>query len=116
MKPINVVYIEDEMDLCILFKEQFCSEFIHIYTFINPNDYLLKSTNYKPDIIFLDYRLPHLNGDEVAKSLKTDVPIVLITGDVEIKTNFPFKRIIHKPYQESFILDVLQEILDKKNK
>ncbi len=42
----------------------------------------------RPDLIILDKEMPEMNGDEVARTVKTDqelknIPIIMISADVE---------------------------------
>lgn len=108
--PIKVVYIEDEPVLCELFREQFSNDDVEIFTFTDPQKFFENEKKINPDIIFVDYRLPGTNGDLIAKQVSSNVPIVLITGEINVKPSFPFKVILHKPYREQLVFSILRSV------
>lgn len=113
---LKVYYLDDEKLLCDLFKEEFESEDIQIFTFIDAQNLIQETKTNPPDVIFLDFRLPGINGDQVAIKIAKGIPIYLVTGDLHIRNTYPFVRIFQKPYEEAEIQKVLQAMVDKKEK
>ena len=107
LMPLNIVYIDDEADLCKLFKQSFESDQVQVRAFVNPEEAILEVAKYPADYVFLDYRLPNTNGDLVARKIDSKIPKILITGDLSVVPETHFIKIFHKPFRyqemESFI-------------
>jgi DNA-binding response OmpR family regulator len=102
--PPKIVYIDDEEELCEVFRQIFSRKGFEVTVFSNPVEGMDYITANPPDIIFFDYRLPGKNGDELASQLSNSIPKYLITGELDIKTKYPFERIFHKPFKPDEIL------------
>jgi two-component system LytT family response regulator len=104
---LNIVYLDDEPELCEMFLDFFTSVNVSIKTFTDPQTAIDSINANPPDLIFLDYRLPNTNGDQVALKLSKSIPKVLVTGDITINTEYSFLKVFPKPYKheemESFI-------------
>ncbi len=96
---LNIVYLDDELALCEIFKDSFESSSIIIKTFSDPLLAIADIKAHPPDLIFLDYRLPGTNGDVIALDLDANIPKVLITGDLSVNPSAKFLRIFKKPYR-----------------
>lgn len=109
--PLNIVYLDDESDLCHLFTQSFESDKIKIKAFVKAEDAIAETLKNPVDLVFIDYRLPNTNGDLVAQKMKASIPKVLITGDLSVVPETPFVKIFHKPFKfqdmEDFIRDFL---------
>ena len=110
---LNVWYLDDEVELCKLFIDEFTSDKVSVTTFSNPKIAIEAAALHPPDLFFIDFRLPQLNGEEVAQSLAPEIPKVLVTADQRIKVSNIFLKVIMKPYQEEDILSVLNIFLNK---
>jgi DNA-binding response OmpR family regulator len=111
--PIKIVYVDDEPDLCEMFADLFSSPDILVTTYTNPDLAIEEIRKNPPDLIFLDYRLPKTNGDKIALELANHIPKVLVTGDVAVKTEYPFLKHFGKPYTRAEILKFISEIRAK---
>ena len=102
--------LDDEPELCSLFKECFSSKDILIETFSVPDDAIVFIKKNPPDFVFLDYRLPKTTGDAVAEILDKNLPKALITGDLNLIPSYPFVELFNKP------LDImrLQKFIDHR--
>lgn len=108
--PLKIVYLDDEPDLCAIFSESFSNDQVQITTFTDPDKCVQFVKSNPPDLIFLDYRLPATTGDLVAVKMATQIPIILITGDVQVSTQYQFKKILPKPYDYGEIEKVIQSL------
>lgn len=111
---INVLYLDDEIDLCEIFADEFSNENIRITTFTDPVEAIAAAKTNPPDIMFLDYRLVATNGDKVAQKMANLTPKFLVTGDISVKTDYPFVEILSKPYNANHIRQVLSSMAIQK--
>lgn len=94
----NVGFIDDEKDLCEMFSETYSEDGqIQVQTFSDPNEAISRLKSEPPHLLFVDYRMPGTDGVKVAHSLGLKIPIVLLTGEIEVNPDYPFYKIIYKP-------------------
>jgi response regulator RpfG family c-di-GMP phosphodiesterase len=108
---LQVYYLDDEPELCELFKDYFESETVKVSTFLNPEVAIQQSFMSPPHLWFLDFRMPGTNGDEVAQRLQPEIPKFLITGDINPKITYAFFQIFKKPYESGDIERVIKQHL-----
>jgi DNA-binding NtrC family response regulator len=82
--PLKILYIDDEAALCEIFVDVFASPTRDVSTISSPSVFLEAVSRIKPDVVFLDYRLPGTTGDELAKLLDPKCRRALISGDLEL--------------------------------
>jgi FixJ family two-component response regulator len=93
---LKIVYIDDEEALCENFKDLHTSDEVEIESFTSP-ELAIEYMRLNPaDLVFIDFRLPGTTGDQVAHAMNISKPIVLITGELEVKTSYPFHSVIQK--------------------
>lgn len=111
--PLKIVYLDDEPHLCEMFVDNFESSEVSVQTFTESRAAIKAINESTPDLVFLDYRLPGMTGDDVASLLNSAVPLALLTGDLSVKTVTRFVRIFHKPFNfdemEAFIQSYLKK-------
>jgi len=95
---LKIIYLDDEPDLCEMFIDNLKSDTRQIWAFTDPEEFIRKVNEIRPDLVFIDYRLPYTNGDIVASRLKLDLPKTMITGDLEVNPRENFVKIFHKPF------------------
>jgi DNA-binding NtrC family response regulator len=106
-----VYYVDDERDLCENFFDEFSDTQILIKTFHDPQAALLACEKKNPDIIFIDYRMPIMNGDKLAEKISSQVKKVLITGEINIEVKNYFDAILSKPINPSLVRDQLAKLV-----
>lgn len=109
-KKLLLFYIDDEPDLCEIFKETLEGQPFDIFTFTDPEEALKAAQELRPDIAIVDYRLPKLTGDKVAAQLPSPVRTILLTGELNIQSSFPFDRILFKPINFESLIPILKEL------
>jgi signal transduction histidine kinase len=114
--PLNVYYLDDEQALCDVFRDTYSSDDVHVLTFTDPAALIQQAKNSPPDLAFFDYCLPSTTGDKVAQALDPNIPKVLVTGDTGLVSDYPFLKIIYKPWDDQDVLQILNRVRDKKNK
>jgi DNA-binding response OmpR family regulator len=107
--PLKIYYIDDELALCENFTDFFSSKDVEVITFTDPVLAIAASKDNPPDILFVDYRLPNSTGDQVAKTININIPKYLVTGDINVKTQFKFDAIFSKPYKP----EEIQAVIDR---
>lgn len=114
---LKVYYLDDEPDICDVFKENFATSEIEITTFCEAEPALAAIHKSPPDLIFLDYRIHSTNGDVVAQQIKVKVPLILLTGDLRVTTQTVFDKMYSKqPFPWDEIEIFLREHLELKIK
>lgn len=105
---LRVIYVDDEPDMCQMFVDNFSTPEIQIQTYVDSQIALEAIHQNPPDLVILDYRLRDTTGDLLAKEIKVKLPIALLTGDLEVETDFEFSRCFRK---QPFPWDEIQGFL-----
>jgi hypothetical protein len=66
-----------------------------------------------PDVVFIDYRLSGITGDQVANMLPVAIPKYLITGEINLASKYEFEGVFSKPMDQvgiGLILENLKKI------
>ena len=84
MKPL-VLIVEDETALVTLLRYNLEKQGFRVEEATDGQEALLRLAEEKPDIVLLDWMLPHLSGIEVCRRLRRgpetrDIPIVILTA------------------------------------
>lgn len=114
--PFNVIYIDDEPDLLEMFSDAHASEHVAVLTFSDPLVGLKAILERRPDLVILDYRLPHMSGDEIASKIDSTIPKILITGDLLISTKNTFDHVFGKPYDADEMQKFIDKLRERKNR
>jgi DNA-binding NtrC family response regulator len=109
--PLKVYYLDDETDLCANFTDHFESDEVQVTTFVVPELAISAVKDTPPDIFFIDYRLPGINGEEVAWMTSDKIPKYLVTGESSVGTDYEFAGIIDKARGIVEIRRIIDEFL-----
>ena len=104
----KVYYLDDEEALCDIFKELFARPDVEIVTFTDAADLMSRAAKAPPNLLFVDYRLVGTTGEKVAKAMNLKCPVVLVTGDLSVTTDYCFARVLEKPCREKTIADLIE--------
>ncbi|TVQ80993.1 MAG: response regulator [Bradymonadales bacterium] len=115
-QPLQVLFLDDEKELCEFFQDYFETSDFKISTFSQVHEAVAFSKKRNPDLIFLDYRLPGVLGDQVAREMPDHIPKILLTGEIAITTSYPFEQIIEKPFEVSDIERLLRHYQSRLSK
>jgi CheY-like chemotaxis protein len=78
--------------------------------------HMFERNNY--DMIITDINMPDINGFKVAqfirRSDKCNMPIVCITGELDITQNELFNFVIKKPFFIEEVIDAIENIIEKE--
>lgn len=107
--------IDDELDLAEMFQELFTRENVHVRCYTDPIAASEALMERSPDLLFVDYRLPGITGDVLVERLNPTYPVILLTGDLEVNSDYPFwKRLEKQPFPVSEISAILEEMVRAK--
>lgn len=84
-EKIKVLLIEDEKELLELYKLKLSLDDYDVLTSENGQEGLKLAWSQNPDLIFLDIKMPEMDGFEVLKKLREnpktkDVPIIILSN------------------------------------
>lgn len=94
---LKVIYLDDEPALCEIFSDEFGSDEIVIATYTDPKLAIEAVKQAKPDVVFVDYRLPEMNCDEVALAMPASIAKYLVTGEPILNSKYKFNGVFGKP-------------------
>ncbi|MBT5063075.1 MAG: response regulator [Verrucomicrobia bacterium] len=126
LASIKILYIEDNQDNVALIEQVIeYRERVKLIVAIQGGQGIDLARQHQPDLIFLDFHLPDINGDEVLQRLlgdkrTRDIPVYMISADAMPKQ---IKRLrglgvadyLTKPLNIDLFLSILDEKLAKKN-
>lgn len=104
----TIVYIDDDIALIKLFELVFKDTQHEIVTFTNEHQGIVYCSQTPPDVLFVDYRLTDMKGDEVAAQLPNTIYKILVTGEIKVTSDFFFDDTIHKPFQLMELLNAVE--------
>jgi CheY-like chemotaxis protein len=93
----------------------FSTKDIEVASFVDPVQAIAEILRHPPQLIFLDYRLPKTSGDQVARVLGKNIPMVLVSGDINVESDFEFVAVITKPYKREEIQQIINKYLPAMN-
>lgn len=83
MKKKKVLIIDDEKQLCELFHTGLTKEGYEVLTALSGPEGIKKVLDSHPDIIFLDLKMPEMDGIETLghiRNIDKDVVVIILTG------------------------------------
>ncbi len=107
--PLKVYYVDDEPELCELFEDLFSSTDVIVKTFTDPFKALEVIQQSPPDLLFTDYRMPGMNGVDLAIKLDPSFKKYLISGENNVVTDFQFEAILSKPLNTKLIREIIAQ-------
>lgn len=111
---LRIAFLDDEPAICEMFRDNFEKDGVQISTYTDPQDFMTAIEASKPDLVFLDYRLPRTNGDIIAGRLNPNLKLVLMTGDVDVAVRNKFVKIFHKPFEMRVIGQFIDEFASEQ--
>jgi two-component system phosphate regulon response regulator PhoB len=120
MQPL-ILIVEDEVDLVTLLTYNLEKEGFRTATAYDGEEALLVANEQRPDLILLDWMLPHRSGLEVCRQLRRaaktrDVPIIMLTargeeGDRVRGLDSGADDYISKPFSNSELIARIRAVL-----
>lgn len=113
MKVNTLYFLDDEPDLCDAFSIFFEADSRNVEVFNDHRKAIKKANISPPDVMFIDFRLDGINGEEVAKAIPASVIKVMLTGELDMQPSELFFDVIHKPYKLAELANCVQRIEEK---
>lgn len=84
-KGVKVLLIEDEPEVLELYRLKLTLDEYDVVTATNGKEGLKKAVDENPELIFLDIKMPEMDGFEVLKKLRSDtktknIPVVILSN------------------------------------
>src|SRR4030065_257977 len=84
-EKIKVLLIEDEKEVAELYKLKLTLDGYEVIVAEGGQEGLDKANSYKPELIFLDIKMPEMDGFEVLKRIRAsaktkDIPVVILSN------------------------------------
>ena len=123
----RILIVDDERRTLLLMERALRDlqdeyEDVEILTASNGEEALQMIESDKPDLVYLDIMMPHVNGLDVCKTVKSqqetqDVYVVMLTamgqeGDKRSATEAGADLYLTKPFDPDKVVDIAREVLD----
>ena len=113
----KLLIIDDETDLCTLFKKIFEAEGHFVQTTTNAKEGILKARQAQPNLIFLDLKMPGMDGIACLKKLRQvskRSKIIVLTGFGTLKTAQEALKLGAYDYaSKPFDLDLIRQLIEE---
>ena len=81
----KLLIVEDDRIIASIYTRRFQEEGFQVVRSANGQDALDKLTEFKPDVVVLDIMLPHVNGLEILRQIRSDqtlekVPVIVFSN------------------------------------
>lgn len=87
--PGTILIIDDEKDICRLFKKVLVEEGYKVFTATSGQEGLSKIRKESPSIVFLDLKMPMMDGIQTLceiRNINKKLPVIMLTGFGSLKT------------------------------
>ena len=105
----KIAYLDDEKELTNIFKLLFENTHHEVSVFNDETDAIAYCNCSPPDIFFVDFRLIHFTGAQVAAQVPSSIKVVLVTGDITTDSKFSFDAIINKPFKLKELTELVEQ-------
>lgn len=113
----KILVIDDEKDICELFKKILGLEGYTVLTAQNGYDGIKINEKSNPDIIILDLKMPKMNGIETLRRIRkkdADVIVIILTGYGDAGTirnaaDLNVYEYMGKPFNNTTIIKIIKE-------
>lgn len=121
----KLLIIDDEsLNIAVLHKMLQNTGYTNIVSTTDPRESCTLFTEHTPDLVLLDYRMPHLNGLQVLTEFgKLDkdrsVPVLMLTADANKELRLQVlqagaKDFVNKPFDRAEVLNRIHNLLEMR--
>lgn len=116
---VKVLVVESDIDLRHILSELFDLEGYEFVIHSHCCDIVNQVSNYQPDVVLLDYRLPTVDGSDLCDSLKHDpqtsqVPVIIYSVapvSVFSQSKIKYDAFIAKPFDLNELLTNIENLI-----
>lgn len=120
----SILIIDDDTYIRSTFEDLFVPDGHEVIALMTAEDALSYLQNEEPDLIFLDLKLPGMDGLGFLKELqarKNDIPVVVITGHANVDTSVQAMKLgaadyIRKPFNIDELVLIVEKIVKEKQR
>jgi DNA-binding NtrC family response regulator len=117
-----VLIVDDEQEMCVLLSRLMEGEGLKTLMAHDGNTALKMVISERPDVLFLDFKMPGMDGMELlerAKEIDADLPVIMITAYADIKGAVDAMRAsahdyLAKPFENLEVIRVLHRALAER--
>lgn len=117
MKKRKVLIIDDEVQMCDLFRKGITKEGYEVITALSGHDGIEKVKKEQPDIIFLDLKMPEMDGIETLgyiRNVDKNVVVIILTAYPSMDTALKAYYLnIYDYMTKPFSLDTVKKVIEK---
>ena len=121
MSARSILIVDDELHILDILSQNFTEEGYEVSTARNGHEAMIKAVESHPQIVLLDYNMPILNGLDVLRELKKEMPeaiVILMTGygseDIAVETmKMGAKDYIRKPFDPEKLTKMVRGYLEE---
>ena len=122
--PHKILIVDDDVDICHFFQKILTEMDYEVATATSGRQSLAKITRDPPDVLFLDIKMPKMNGLECLRRIRKihrKLPIVMITGYGDLKSVQEAMRLgadeyVSKPFDLEEIRRLIGELLGETSR
>lgn len=112
--PVQLIYLDDELDLLAVFRDCMASESLLIRTFSDPIAAIEDARRSPPDLFLLDFQLRNTTGIKVGEQLDSSIPKYLISGNLNLEVPPGFEAVLGKPFDFIMLEELISRTIKKK--
>jgi DNA-binding response OmpR family regulator len=124
MSESKILIIDDEKSVCDVCSQLFSRDGYSVESSYEGTSGLEKFEDFKPDVVFIDLRMPGMDGMEVLEKIKEkdkDVVTIMITAYATVEAAVESMKkgafdFLPKPFTEDKLRSVLKKALKKRKK
>ena len=115
----RILFVDDEPEACDEFSVYLMKKNYRVSAVNNGLEAVRVVKNERIDVVITDYKMPGMNGLELIRELKSinsNIPVILISGDADIKTAVKSLReeafdFLYKPVNSKELLKVINSAI-----
>lgn len=119
-KKFKILIVEDQKENRLLLNNLLSGVGFDVFNAVNGKEAVEKNSEFNPDFIWMDMRMPVMDGYEATKEIRKvdkDVIIVALTASAfedqyEAIIDAGCDELLHKPYKHDEIFSTMQKYLD----
>jgi len=122
----TVLVVDDEFGIAELMEAVLTDEGHHVLIAVNGRQGLEMLAQERPDLVFLDYMMPVMDGFELCRLIKTDfeyshIPVILLTAKNTLQSKIEGLELgadayIEKPFSPEYLQVQIANLLSNRSK